>query len=231
MIYYIYEIKNLINHKVYVGVHKTKSMDDGYMGSGKIILRAIKKHGIENFTKTILETFDNPEEMFQKEKEIVNDEFLARPDTYNLRRGGLGGFDYINNAGLNDRTGMIHSDNSKLKISVACKAAITEEQREARRSRMSGDNSPMKNKTISSKVSNALSGISKTKEHVHHISEAIAAIHKTGAYLNSPITKTGSEHPCFGRRWITNDIQDQKVPGDFILPAGWRYGKRFQKRK
>lgn len=96
MHYYLYEIKNTVNDKIYVGVHKTKSLDDGYMGSGKVISNAIRKYGIENFTKTILETFDNPVDMFDREKEVVNDEFLARPDVYNLRRGGTGGFDYVN---------------------------------------------------------------------------------------------------------------------------------------
>ena len=34
--------------------------------------------------------------MYAKEKEIVTEEFILREDTYNLRRGGYGGFDYIN---------------------------------------------------------------------------------------------------------------------------------------
>lgn len=102
MHYYLYEIKNTITGKIYIGVHKTKSLDDGYMGSGKIINRAMQKHGIENFTKTILETFDNLADMFAREKEVVNDAFLARADVYNLRRGGTGGFDYINKSELNN---------------------------------------------------------------------------------------------------------------------------------
>lgn len=35
--YYIYQITNLVNAKIYVGVHKTKDLNDGYMGSGKVI--------------------------------------------------------------------------------------------------------------------------------------------------------------------------------------------------
>lgn len=93
---YLYKITNLINNKIYIGVHKTDNIDDGYMGSGKIIKSAIKKYGIENFKKDILEIFDTYDAALLKEAEIVTDEFLLRTDVYNLRRGGTGGFDYIN---------------------------------------------------------------------------------------------------------------------------------------
>jgi len=66
------------------------------MGSGKVIKRAIEKHGLENFRKDILEFFENTEDMYAREKEIVSEHFLLREDVYNLRRGGHGGFDYIN---------------------------------------------------------------------------------------------------------------------------------------
>jgi len=92
MHFYLYIITNNANGKIYAGVHKTTDLDDGYMGSGKIIKAAIKKHGIENFTKEIVAFFDNADDMFAAEKELVTDEFLLREDTYNLRRGGTGGF-------------------------------------------------------------------------------------------------------------------------------------------
>lgn len=99
--FYLYRITNKVNGKIYVGVHKTRRLDDGYMGSGKVIRSAIKKHGVENFQKEILETFDDAEAMFAREKEIVTEDFLVRNDVYNLRRGGTGGFDHINRNGLN----------------------------------------------------------------------------------------------------------------------------------
>lgn len=92
----VYKITNLSNNKIYIGVHKTNNVDDGYVGSGKVILKAIEKYGIENFNKEILYDFNTYQEALDKEKEIVDDEFLQRKDTYNLRRGGSGGFDYIN---------------------------------------------------------------------------------------------------------------------------------------
>ena len=80
MFYYLYQITNIVNNKIYVGVHKTNDKSDGYMGSGKVIKRAIEKHGINNFQKVILETFENSEAMYAREKEIVTEEFLSRDD-------------------------------------------------------------------------------------------------------------------------------------------------------
>lgn len=95
MYYYVYEIKNEINGKIYIGVHRTKDLNDGYMGSGKILKQAINKYGIESFSKTILEFFDSYEEALSKEQEIVTEEFLSREDTYNMKCGGNGGWDWI----------------------------------------------------------------------------------------------------------------------------------------
>ena len=50
----IYKTTNLLNDIIYVGFHKT-SADDGYLGSGTNILKAIKKYGKENFNRVTLE--------------------------------------------------------------------------------------------------------------------------------------------------------------------------------
>jgi len=99
--YTVYQITDLLNGKIYIGKHETYDLNDKYMGSGKILTRAQKKHGLENFKKDILFIFDNEEEMISKEAELVNEDFCLREDTYNICPGGKGGFGYINNNGLN----------------------------------------------------------------------------------------------------------------------------------
>lgn len=96
MFYYLYKITNLINNKVYIGVHQTSKLEDGYFGSGININRAINKYGKENFNKEILEFFNTEEDMLSKEKEIVNPEFLKLDHVYNINEGGKGSFTYIN---------------------------------------------------------------------------------------------------------------------------------------
>ncbi len=87
---YLYKIINNINQRFYIGVHVSRRSSDRYMGSGKSIKTAIAKYGKENFTKIILEYFDSEEEMFSREREVVNEEFVANPETYNMIVGGKG---------------------------------------------------------------------------------------------------------------------------------------------
>lgn len=96
MLYTVYKITNNINGNTYIGVHKTKDINDNYMGSGKILKRAIKKYGVENFSKETIFIFDNPTDMYKKEYELVNKDFVMQENTYNLKIGGSGGWDYIN---------------------------------------------------------------------------------------------------------------------------------------
>lgn len=101
MYYIVYQTTNLVNNRIYVGTHITSNLNDAYLGSGKILAQAIKKYGADNFEKTILYTFDNPQDMFAMEARIVNETFVKRKDTYNIKLGGNGGWDFVNKNGLN----------------------------------------------------------------------------------------------------------------------------------
>ena len=104
MFYTIYKITNQINGKIYIGSHKTKDLDDDYMGSGKYLKLAQEKYGLEHFSKEILFVFDTPGEMYAKEAEIVCEDFLVQENTYNLKVGGRGGWDAVNADEINRRT-------------------------------------------------------------------------------------------------------------------------------
>lgn len=116
MFFCVYKITNLVNKKVYIGAHKTEDLNDGYFGSGVGLKRALRKHGKENFSKEILEVLSSEKEMYDKEKELV---FLSE-QSYNMTKGGKGGFSHIDNFG--DKNPMRMSEETRKKVSEAQKS-------------------------------------------------------------------------------------------------------------
>lgn len=88
MHYLIYKITNIITNEIYIGQHTTENINDNYFGSGTRIVYSIRKHGLDKFKKEILYDFSSFDEMNNKEKELVNEEFIKRKDTYNIILGG-----------------------------------------------------------------------------------------------------------------------------------------------
>jgi group I intron endonuclease len=82
----IYMTKNLINGKSYVGQQSTN--DEMYLGSGKILKRAIVKYGVENFKKEIIEECLTREELNKREIYWIK---KLNPE-YNIHPGGYGGY-------------------------------------------------------------------------------------------------------------------------------------------
>lgn len=90
MFYTVYKTTNLVNGKIYIGAHRTHHLDDDYMGSGVDIKKAIERYGLKNFKKEILFIFENEEQMFEKESELVNKDFIKETSNYNVVPGGGG---------------------------------------------------------------------------------------------------------------------------------------------
>jgi hypothetical protein len=110
MFYTVYKITNLINGKFYIGKHRTKNLNDGYFGSGKLLRQAITKYGLDNFKKEILEVCKTEEQMNLAERILVVIDYEV---SYNLCFGGGGDFDYINRNGIGGFSNRKHSDKTK----------------------------------------------------------------------------------------------------------------------
>lgn len=90
--YLIYETTNLKNGKIYRGRHQTNNVDDGYLGSGTHLTKAIKKYGAENFVREDLFFAFDYDSMLWAEKVFVDKLWVERRDTYNITEGGGGSY-------------------------------------------------------------------------------------------------------------------------------------------
>lgn len=90
MLYYIYKTINLINGHYYIGMHKG-SLDDEYLGSGKILKQAINKYGKNNFKKEVLLLCENEKELQEWEAKLIEPN-LKDSNCYNIAPGGQGGY-------------------------------------------------------------------------------------------------------------------------------------------
>jgi group I intron endonuclease len=91
----IYKTTNLINGKFYVG--KDVRNLNCYLGSGKLLKKAIEKYGKHNFVKEILEVCDNLTKLEEREKHWIR-ELDSIKNGYNLTEGGTGGDTFTNNS-------------------------------------------------------------------------------------------------------------------------------------
>jgi len=97
----IYKITNKLNGKIYIG--KDTTSDSKYFGSGKLIVRAIKKYGIDNFEKEIIEECSDYKSLSEREMFWIN--FFNSTNLlegYNISNGGDGGDTISNNPNRNE---------------------------------------------------------------------------------------------------------------------------------
>jgi len=208
LFYTIYKITNNLNGKFYIGKHQTKDLNDGYMGSGRLIRRAIQKYGKSNFTKEILHVFQTEEEMNAKEKELV----VISEQSYNLCEGGKGGFGYINQNEL---------------WNYPKHAEIAKENRKigTKNLQLLMQNSNWKQEW-SANISNSLLIKTHQAGYIHHWvgrNHSLETKRKIGE-ANS-IHQTGTKNSQFGTMWITDGITNRKIKKLDSIPDGWYKGR------
>lgn len=212
----IYRITNRKNSKIYIGKHQTENLDDGYMGSGKYLKRAIAKYGIESFTKEILHIFKTEDEMNAKERELVTEEFCARKDTYNICEGGKGGFGYLNSTGKNiyENHSATASMNAKKGHATVQKKRLIDPEYNKKYIERQGKSSAKAWKKAMELYPN---GIWFGKSHSDDTKKKIGEI--------NAVLQLGSGNSQFGTMWITDGQMNKKLKKDHPIPEGWRKGR------
>jgi hypothetical protein len=242
---FVYQIKNLINGKIYVGVHGTYNMNDGYMGSGNLIVKSIAKHGTENFEKTILKQFDSFEEALTYEEFIVNREFVMREDTYNLRTGGYQNPYYSDETRKkisNTQTLRFTNKNERNKIRIAQKRKWATEEYRAKMTEIHND--PVRCDKVSVGVSTWIANnreefderidrinhdpekIRKTAEKHTGMKRTDETKRKQSASKKKFVAENGTAAFGAGAIYIHNiETKERKrISADEIIPSGWKRG-------
>jgi hypothetical protein len=179
------------------------------MGSSKKLKSDILKYGIENFTKEILFIFDNPEEMYLKEVEIVNEEFVANSSTYNLKPGGQGCWDYINN---DVEARILKNKKARKTTNDRYPNLLKEWAKKGGRKAYELHGTP-KEFLSAGKIS--FLGKHHTEETKKKVSD------KAKERLSNPLNNSQ-----YGTMWITNGIDNKKIKKDAPILDGWVRGRK-----
>ena len=192
------------------------------MGSGIILKKSIKKYGKQNHIFEILKFFSSREELIEKEKEIVNEDFLKDPQCMNLRIGGGTSYEHV------------HADEIRKKISstvsiVRKGITFTEEHKQNMSNAKKGKKRPdLKNSKFT------FEGRNHTKEAKDKIGESSKKRVWTSDSRDkvSKLKKgkyTGNQNSQFGKVWINNGEVNKKIKKEELekfLENGWIRGSK-----
>lgn len=169
MINLIYITTNLINGKQYVGKHTTELLEDGYLGSGEILNKAINKYGRNYFKRETIEICQTPEELDYKEIYWIKEKNTLAPNGYNVTKGGTGGDTFTNNP---------NKEQTRNRRSNGVKKYwdnLSEEDKEKRINLIRGKKRSNESKK---KYSKAKKGIKKSPEHLENLSKSLKKVKK-----------------------------------------------------
>jgi len=106
----IYKTTCTVTGKFYIGMHSTDDINDGYLGSGSILSRSVKKYGKDKHTYEVLEFLPDRKSLGLREEELITEELRANPMCMNIRTGGTG-----------NQPGKALKEETKAKMSVSLK--------------------------------------------------------------------------------------------------------------
>jgi len=206
-IHYIYKTTCLVTGRYYIGMHSTSNIDDGYMGSGKRLRRSMRKHGIDNHKKEIIEFFDTRELLIEAEKKAITLDMIQDNNCMNLMGGGEGGF--ISEEQQRHRSICANKKlYEKLNNDIDFKNNWNKKKSE-------GLSRAHKNGKMIGNLGNRFTG-------KHHTNEAKKKISKSAS-----VKQKGDKNSQYGTCWITKDGLNKKIKKEIInlfINEGWVKG-------
>lgn len=216
--HFIYKTTCKITGKFYVGMHSSDSLDDGYLGSGKILGYSRHKYGDENHTREILENCSSKEELKFREKEIVNEKLLSDPLNINLKYGGEGGW----SSDLGRKGGLNSAKNNPSGSEIAMRRGRQSRQTKIKRIL----NDPEYGKNISKNLSiGRLEWNKNNKPPFEGKKHTIKSKQKIAASMQGKQSK--EKNSQFGTMWINDGINRKKMKKTELIPIGWFKGRKI----
>jgi hypothetical protein len=102
---FVYQTKNTINGKTYIGVHATNKLNDGYIGCGiksdasaksqvragrkYPFINAVIKYGYKNFKREVLSFYETQQEAYEEECFLLTIDSVRSNTNYNASLGGF----------------------------------------------------------------------------------------------------------------------------------------------
>ena len=204
----IYKTTCLITNKFYVGMHSTDNLEDGYIGSGKLLRLSVNKHGKENHVTEILETLPDRSSLKEREKHIVNEEFIKDKMCMNLMVGGTGGF--------------ISKEHYARRSSAGGKAsAIVLKELRKNPEWFENYGEALSKGLVKAIKEGRFSPPDRTGK-----SHSVETKRKIGE-ANS-IKQKGENNSQFGKCWITNENESKRIMKGDQIPEGWRLGRKIK---
>ena len=208
----IYKITNILNGKAYIGrrkcVKNKLSSLHKYWGSGSYIRNAIKKYGLENFTKEYLDFAMSDEELDKLEILYIK-KFNTYKDGYNQTIGG----EHFH--------GEIHNiDSFREKQSSRSKEFWSNKKN---RDKMIQKRIGRRNSNATKKLMSESAKKSWTEERHRKASESGNYIHPL-----PPESRKSQIQKITGSKWVTNDVEQFYVKPyevEYYLSKGFHLGK------
>lgn len=204
--HFLYKTTCKITGKYYIGVHSTFNLNDGYLGSGKLLTKSLKQYGKENHALEILKFFENKEDKFQAEKEYITSEMIDDSNCLNFSYGGYGG---------------IQNDTHLKRFIESGKKAFQEKLKDPEYKKRFSQNSGFyklhkDNKAPSWNKTYSWEG----KKHKIQTIEKMKASKKDHG--------VGGSNSQFGTMWITNGIENKKIKNNQAIPVTWYKGRTLK---